>query len=333
MLSDDRVQLALQFLQRPIAEFRATVEGALAQAEGFLAAHESDPLARAERLRHELGPFASTHIDADGFAALFARPAGPALSHQDRFRTAVDTLRDVLERGVGLFVVQVPPGGSLTRTVDDALSRVGRAFGAVLAVELMRGGAFRPEEHDALLMWFAFRSWTRTERRFAPPLVVQVSGADLHVAGLADFSDGRERIVLIVEGQCPPAALVRLITPGMMVLQTSDATGLEQLALHDGPGIAAMVPSTAAHFLHDPRAGREPWQRLSVWHMPDPPKHSVGGFSPWQMAEDLHQLAALACAPTETALPSIAVAVAPGSDAVERLASWLLTQSDLRGMT
>jgi len=331
MPSDDRVAVALTALERPIAEFRATIEGALTQAEANLATLESDPVARAARARHELGVFADGRLNAEGFAALFAQSAGPLLFHQNRFRAAVETLRNVLALGEGLFVTQVPPGDSLTRVVEDALARIGRAFGAVWAVELMRGGAFRPEEHDTLLEQVPFRSWTRTERRFAPPLVVQVSGGDLHVGGLADYCDGRERIVLVVEGDCPPAALVKLITPGTMVLQTGDATGLEQVALYDGPGIAAIVPPQAARFFHDPRAGREPWQRLSIWHMPDVPKRSIGGFSHWQMAEDLKQLAALAAAPAPAQAPPSAAAQAasPGADTVDRLAIWLLNQSDL----
>lgn len=330
MLSDDRVQLALQALQRPIAEFRSTVEGALAQAESHLATLETDPATLAQRLRGELGRFAEGHVDVDAFSALFAPTPGPLLTHQDRFRAALDTLRDVLARGAGLFVVQVPAGGSLTRAVEDALARIGRAFGAVLAVELMRGGAFDPAQHDHLLQHFAFRSWTRAERRFAPPLVVLVQGSDLQVAGLADFCDGRERIILVVSGTCPPAPLVRLITPGTLVLQT-EGSRLEQLALYDGPGIAALVPPGAAQFLHDPRAGRETWQRMSVGHLPEPPKHAIGGASAWQMAEDLRQLAALSAAPAQAPLPGGAPA-GSGKDAVDRLASWLLTQSDLNGI-
>lgn len=257
----------------------------------------------------------------------------------------MDTLRDVLERGVSLFVAQVPPGGSLARAVEDALGRIGRAFGAVLAIELMRGGAFRPAEHDMLLHHLAFRSWTRTERRFAPPLVVMVQGADLHVGGLADFTDGRERIVLVVEGECPPAALVRLITPGTFVLQTADATGLDRLAQHDGCGIAAMVPANAARFIHDPVAGREPWQRLAIWQAAMAPRHAIGGVSSWQMGEDIQQLTALATAPVAALSASgvgpggghgtngAAMADAPVNAAsVDLLANWLLRQSDLGGV-
>ena len=117
-----------------------------------------------------------------------------------------------------------------------------------------------------------------------------------------------------------------------MVLQTDDETGLERVALHDGPAIAAMVPPRAARFLHDPAAGREPWQRLSVWYLPETPKHAIGGSSAWQMAEDLKQLAALSASPAETPLPAAARGAAPGADAVDRLTTWLLSQGDLQGI-
>lgn len=329
---DERAHVALRALARPIAEFRLTIDGALAQARAFLADAEQDPLARAARARLELGAFGERSLDAAGFAALFAPAAGQGLAYPDRFRAAVETLEEVLARGEGLFVTQVPAGGSLARAVEDALSRIGRAFGAVLAVELLRGGAYRPEEHDGLLERLAFRSWTRTERRYAPPLIVLVNGSDLQVGGLADYTDGRERIVLVVTGECPPAPLVRLITPGAMVLQTADGANLELIPLYDGPAIAAMVPPSAARFVHDPRAGRETWQRLSVTHQPPAPKHSIGGASPWQLAEDLKQLAALASAPTLVTGGALAGAVVAESDAVDRLATWLLRQADLTGI-
>ncbi len=119
----------------------------------------------------------------------------------------------------------------------------------------MRGGRYRPAEHDSLLDAAEFRAWNKAERRFAPPLVVEVDGADLHAGALLDFADGREKIVLVVRGAMPPAPLVRCITPGTFVLQTVDGTRPRPLAAFDGPAIAALVPEGAAVFLHDPGAG------------------------------------------------------------------------------
>lgn len=332
MPSDARVQMALERLARPIGEFRSTVAGALSQAEAYLADQEPDAAKQVERLRQELGLFAEGRIDVGRFNAVAVQRPALSMAHRDRLQRAVDVLRDVLERGVTLHVVDVPSGASVTQAVEGALSRAGRAFGAVLAIELLSGGRYVPAQHDTLLDQLAFRTWTKAERRFAPPLVVTVDGADLHIGGLADFLDGREKLVLVVRGASPPAPLVRLITPGTMVLQTSDDSGLDLVATTSGTAIAALVPAEAARFLHDPAQGREPWQRLTVWHMPPAPKHALGGLSAWQMQEDLRQLEALAAGPTATApLGGTTSGSAPGPEAVDVLARWLLSQADLTG--
>ncbi|MBK9979149.1 MAG: hypothetical protein IPP20_14745 [Gemmatimonadetes bacterium] len=332
MPSDARVQMALERLARPIGEFRSTVAGALSQAEAYLADQEPDAAKQVERLRQELGLFAEGRIDVGRFNAVAVQRPALSMAHRDRLQRAVDVLRDVLERGGTLHVVDVPSGASVTQAVEGALSRAGRAFGAVLAIELLSGGRYVPAQHDTLLDQLAFRTWTKAERRFAPPLVVTVDGADLHIGGLADFLDGREKLVLVVRGASPPAPLVRLITPGTMVLQTSDDSGLDLVATTSGTAIAALVPAEAARFLHDPAQGREPWQRLTVWHMPPAPKHALGGLSAWQMQEDLRQLEALAAGPTTTApLGGTTSGSAPGPEAVDVLARWLLSQADLTG--
>jgi hypothetical protein len=277
----------------------------------------------------ELGPFAGNRIDADRFAAVFgARRELPAPT-RERLEQAVAILRTAGERGDDLFTVALAPGNSLGRAVGEALAEAGRGFGAALAVDLLRGGRFDDSEHARLFGPLDFHDWTRTERRYAPPLVVRVAGADLHAGALADFLDGREKLVLVVDGPCPPAPLVRLITPGTLVLQTVDGAGLDQLGSSEGPAIAALVPDGVATFLHQPRGGREPWQRLSIWQVPDAPRRAVGGISVWQMQEDLRQLEALAAAPIGAPLPAEAATGVEADDAVDRLAGWLLKQSDL----
>jgi len=328
---EPRVAAALGALARPIADFRTALAGALEQAEAFLAAEGISPEAQAERLRVQLGRFGAPRIDVARFTAVFGtrREMDPAT--RERLERAVAVLRDVLDKGNDLFVVTVPPRGSLGRAVGDALAQAGRAFGAVLAVELLRGGRFNPDEHDGLFSQLDFHAWTRSERRYAPPLVVSVGGADLQTGSLADYLDGREKIVLVVDGPCPPAPLVRLVTPGTLVLQTTDGTGLDLVATADGPAVAAFVPEGAATFIHDPRMGRESWQRLSVWSVPESPRKAIGAASVWQMQEDLRQLEALAAAPIGAPLPAEAATGVESDDAVDKLASWLLKQSGLSG--
>ena len=332
MPSDPRTARALTALAQPIAEFRTLVDGALAQADDFLAARAATSDVATAGARTALGEFADGRVDAAAFAALFPKARRVEDAAVAALHRAADVLRGVAARGDDLFVANVPPGGRLASVVDAALSAAGLAFGAVMLTELARGGRYVAADHDRLLDPVEFHRWTKTERRFAPPLVIEVNGVDVHAGALTDFADGREKLVLVVRGPSAPAPLARCITPGAFVLQTTDGSGLDQAAAFDGPAIAAMMPEGSATFLHDPLAGREPWQRLTVQHLPEPPKRAVRGLSAFQMGEDLKLLADLARTPF--AVPTGAGAGAPAvgaSDAVERIASWLLTESGLQG--
>ncbi len=332
MPSDPRTTQALAALAQPIAEFRTLVDGALAQADAFLAAREATHDVAAAGARLELGVFADGRVDAAAFATLFPKARRVDDAAVAALRRAADVLRGVAARGNDLFVADVPPGGRLASVVDAALSAAGRAFGAVMLTELARGGRYVPTEHDRLLDAVEFHHWTKTERRFAPPMVVEVDGADVHAGALTDFSDGREKLVLVVRGPSAPAPLARCITPGAFVLQTTDGSGLDGAAAFDGPAIVGLMPEGAATFLHDPLGGREPWQRLTVQHLPDPPKRAIRGLSAFQMGEDLKLLSDLARTPFAVPVPAGHGAPAVGaSDAVERIASWLLTESGLQG--
>ncbi len=332
MPSDPRLHLALEALAQPIAEFRAAVEGALGQAERYLAAHTAPAAVRADEAAHELGSFAAGRIAADRFAALFPPPGAGDVTALAALERVILVLREMTARGDDLFVAEVTAGRKLGATVDEALAEAGRAFGSVVIAELVRSGRYRPEEHDRLLDAFEFRSWNRAERRFAPPLIVCLDGADLHAGALTDFADGHEKLLLLVRGPSAPAPLVRCITPGTLVIQTIDGDALAGLAAFDGPAIAAMMPEGAAVFTHHPNAGREPWQRIGLQTLGEPAKRAVGAMSPWQMAEDQRMLADLARTPF--AIPGSGGPATPavGADeAVDRLASWLLGQSGLQG--
>jgi hypothetical protein len=91
------------------------------------------------------------------------------------------------------------------------------------------------------------------------------------------------------------------------------------------------VPEGAAVFVHDPTRGPEAWQRLTVQDLPATPTRAIGGASPWQMGQDLKMLADLARTPF--AVPGAQGAPAApalgASDAVDRLAGWLLDTSGL----
>lgn len=325
MPSDPRLASVLTAMARPIAEFRTLIHDALAQAEAFVVAESADPVARAQRAGAELGPFAAGRIDAARFAALF--PAVPPITPaaRDALAHAIITLGAVIDRGDSAFVVDLPGWGRLGPAVDHALAELGRAFGAVMLAEAVRGGRYDAVTHATLLDPHGFHAWSRSARRFAPPLIVTLEGSDLHPGALSDYADGREKIVLVVRGASAPAPLARCITPGTLVLQTVDGTGLDRIADFDGPAIAAVMPEGSAVFLHDPLAGREPWQRVTLRTLGEVPKRALGGMSTWQMTEDRTLLGDLARTPFTIPTPDgVATPALGADDAVDRVAAWLL---------
>jgi len=336
MPSDERVDLVFQALAGQRDAFLAALGTTADQVDHYIAAHGNSNGTR-ERVTVELGPFAGSRIDAERFSSLFATASldGRLLKTIQKAR---DTIRGLAALDRDLFLADVPSGGSLTTTVARALERIGLAFGAARVFDQARSGAAARNKGAPDLDGFAFPEWSRRERALAPPLVVTVDGADLRTGGLAEFLDGAQKIVLVVRGEAPPAPLVRLITPGTFVVQTYEVNGLDRFAAWDGPGVAALMPESAAVFTHDPAAGPAAWQRLSIGSVPaQEPTRPTGGLSVRQQAEELRQLTAMA----EAARPSGLVrgdagasaipagAVETTTDPVDKLAAWLLQQADL----
>jgi hypothetical protein len=287
---------------------------------------------------HTLGRFAAGRIDLDRFSTVIER--GMEVCEQadpdGSLLRARETLTELEAHVEDLLSVDVPAGASLRDSVAAALASLGRAFAAVRVADHLRSGRQAPEVSPADLMGLPFARWTQAERRRAPPLVVRVSGADLHADALAEFLDGSVRLVLVVSAPAPPAPLARLVTSGVFVLQTVDGEGLERLVAWDGPGLAAVLPAGAACFVHDPSGGPSWADRLQVQHLPDAaPEQAVGGMRPEQMARQLDHLAGLseltavpASLPPDTrTTPS--TAPPPAAGPADRLAAWLLGQADL----
>jgi hypothetical protein len=329
-LSGTTMELARKALAPAQHAFRAAVENALARGEGWWNEQAATEKDRVARVGAELGAFAADRVDPRRFAALFARPRAMTPEVRKEMKRALDALKDACA-GADVMTASIEADGSLATAIDDALAEAGRAFAAARVIERVRTDHKSTEQSPAVVH-LPFQSWTRAERRSAPPLVVTVAGVDLHAGALGEYADGRQKIVLIVEGACPPAALVRLVTPGTFVMQTSDVAALDRMVRFDGPAIAAIVPEGAASFTHDPAAGTEQWQRVSIERLPSPPFAAVPGMSAWQLREDVRQLEALAAAPASRAIPPGAPAPGDSPDAVDRLASWLLGQADLTGL-
>lgn len=323
-------------LSRPTDAFRSALAATAEQLRGQLAdaEHEAKAAAAGGDEGSDLGVFAAGRIDADRFAAVAARESvslEPVVL--ERIRRAWETLKALLERGDGLFQVEVASGESLVHAVIRALSDIGRAFGASRVAELSRRGVYKEADHASWLERFGFDAWNARERSLAPPLIVHVDGVDVHAEGLAPFLDGGQKIVLVVkDGPTPPAPLVRLITPGVFVAQVRDGAGLERFGAWDGPGVAAIVSEPAAAFVHDPDAGPNAWDRLTLDFLPETwPTDSLGRLSAFQQSEPLRQLRTLVIRPVAAETAGAEVAEGP-ADPVDKLAAWLMDQADLSGL-
>jgi len=329
MPSDEMLAPALETLEGPVRDFQSSLAKTLEAVRGVVEAHPASPAE--QRNGSELGAFAAGRIDLGRFAALLATEPVLDSAALDLTRKAFATLKELAALRQELLVVRVPAGGSLEDHASRALRRVGRAFGAARAVELSREGRYSEDRDQALLEDYPFERWTAAERGLVPPLLFLVQGADCRPEGLARFLDGRVKFVLVVEGPCSPVPLVRLMTPGVYVLQAADPVGLPEFSRYSGPGVAAIVPGSVARFVHDPAAGESIGARIRIDFLPEEaPREPAGGLSPSQQAEELAQLKALAeeaGAPAEDAAEGHPAPF--GDDPADKLAAWLLAQADL----
>ena len=328
MPSEDSTRDALAAVAAARDDYRSALVGTADQLRGLLLAQAGSGDQSLSRASSELGNFAAGHIEVERFASLFQADRSLDEASRAHLERAAETLESLAAAGDGLFVVDVPAGGDLGESVRRALGESGRAFGAARTAELARTGRFKDEEHRRWIDRFPPDSWSDREREIAPPLVVRLRGEELRAGGLANLLDGSQKIVLIVEGKAPPAALVRCITPGVHVLQTSDPAALGRIADTDGPAIAALVPEAAARFEHRPGETGSAGMRLTVEFIPsEESKRAVGRISAFQQNEELRQLHVLAGA--RPATENGAAGLAAGSDGAtdaDVLAAWILRQ-------
>ena len=366
MPSDDNgpggsmVARALEALAAPREAFDSALALTAEEIRGFLDSHVDPEDDGPDRTAAELGHFASGLIDADRFASLVGRRQAvdvEALHDAELGWTGLLALR---ARGEDLHVVSVSTGGDLVGAAADSLAEAGRAFRLARSVRFVRNG--KAANDTPSTDPFPSRLWSGPERALAPPLVIHVDGADLRVSGLGDLLEGAQKLVLVVSDAAPPAPLARLIRPGLLVVQTTDADGLHGFADFEGPAIAALVPQGAAVFSHDPRRGDSYASRLVVESMPEAEAAGPLGSDDLEHLRELAGLSALATsggAEGTTAAPQNAkvsgVDAVPGADAVpeaeavqlaapgaptasaeqptgepaDRLAAWLLEQAGL----
>lgn len=331
MPSDDRITTVLDALRRPREAFDAAIVSAIDELTTFLAVQRAPADEHIARETVRLGSFAAGRIDVERFTGIVGRAAAVAPATLDRIAHVVDLLSSFRSQGDRLYRVRVNSGGDLRDTVRDALAVRGRLFNAGRHVEQLRAGGNVPELEEVL----CFSQWLRSERMLAPPLVVEVDGADLIADGLAEYLDGAMKIVLVVNAPAPVAPLAPLIAPHTFVMQCTDATAVMSLGEYAGAGIAAVLPEGSAQFTHDPSRGSRLQQRLRVEALPDEKTFpSVGRCNTRRQAEniawlrDLAELTDLARAGQAAPVES-AEAAAPA----DQLAGWLLRNADLNAVS
>ncbi|MGD2153252.1 MAG: hypothetical protein PVG79_08265 [Gemmatimonadales bacterium] len=332
MPSDSRIEAALRALAGPIERYRSAVVTTVEEVRGYLASHRPDEDRGDGNAAARLGVFAVGRIDVERFMSVLVDEGPEEPERLRKVEEAFEVLNSISTGDDSLFHIKLKKGARLRDAVAGRWAEIGRGFAAARLAGTATAGKLSANGAKGQLEPLGFERWSPTERQLAPPLVVELDGADLHAGDLAEFLDGNVKIALVVSGEMAPAPLVRLITPSTFVLQTADDTGLDRFADAEGPAVAALVPASAARFIHDPAAGSSPAQRLGLIGLPEkPPKHAVGGTSVRQQLDELEQLKMLAGEPVaeEAEGEAVAPVARPVAAKVDKLAAWLLSQADL----
>jgi hypothetical protein len=319
---DELKARALEALSGRREAYHSAVATAVDEVRSILDAQKAPENGKGPRAASELGNFAAGRIDPERFGALFSEQERLDGDARERVAAALEVLTELVEQGPDLHTVTVPTGGDLTATVRTALGGAGRAFAAGRAVAAARSGTRGPDP----LAPFPPERWNRSERTVAPPLVVQVDGADLRPAGLADCLEGAQTLVLLVRKPAPPAALARLIVPGCLVVQATGADGLAVLADWDGPAIVAVVPDGAAVFSFVPDDGAG---ELRVESVPEERLKPLGTMSVARQEAELELLRLLEGAATGRVVAAAGAPAEPSADPTDKLAAWLLRQATI----
>jgi hypothetical protein len=334
MPSDARTTAAVAALAPVRDRFRSALAATLEEVRAWLDSHRSTAGDQVAQLATELGPVGARYVDAGKLSAALGLEPDAAPAAHGVIGRALTVLVAMSEAADDAWVVELNAGVNLYRAVDIQLASLGRAMGAARVVDLARSGRYNPAVHDAWLEAFPFGLWSQAERELAPPVVVELAGADLRATALAEFLDGGVKIVLVARGETSPAPLVRLVAPRTFVAQDPEAAVVSRLAAWNGPGIAALLPNGAARFVHDPSQAGGLAGRLAVRDVPAlDPKRRAGPFTVAQQREELEQLKALQSAASAASLEPAGSAGPPGAaaSAADKLAAWLLQQADLAG--
>lgn len=320
MPSEEIIRIALDAIRPNMERFLSAVSTTTEEIRGLL----SGAGETAEDQTVSLGDFASGHVNVERFSAFTKTSSRLSTEAAEPVRAAQRALNDLLQMGDRLFVLELETGANLGAEVDKRLAVIGDVFAAAHLVDLAKRGKYSEEEHGDLLDGLSYANWSRAERKLAPGLVVALDGVDFVPAQVAPYLDEGMKMVFAVRGDAPPAALARLVTPGVFVQQARGEAPLDAFNEFGGTAVAALLPQDAVEFVHDPSAGETTYERFTTLEFPrEVRKRSIGGISPAQQAEDYALLEALAVVPVPEG--------AAGSDPAGKLSAWLLSQTNLVG--
>lgn len=322
MPSEARKANALEAVRPRIEQFHAALTVTTNQVRGLLGGAGSTEEDKSEAL----GYFAKGKMNMERFNTFTQK--GPSIedSFEAPVRAAEEVLKSLLAQGDDLFILKTEEGKGLGHQLSVRLAFIGRAFAAARIVDLARNGAYKEDKHAATLERFPYAHWNSSERALAPALIVEVSGEDFKPSAIVPLLDTNMKIVFIVKGDAPAGALSRVISPRVFVQQETGDEKLDAFTRFNGIAVAAYLPATAVSFIHDPSAGSTTYERFVAIQFPNEVrKRQIGGISPAQQAEDYALLESLSVPPE--------IAGEAASDPAGKLSAWLLSQTDLSGLS
>jgi hypothetical protein len=322
MPSEERMVSALEAVRSRVDQFHSSLIVTSDQVRGLLSGTGNTEGDQNEAL----GFFAKGKMNLERFNTFAQKAPSIEADAEAPVRAAQEVLKSLLDEGDDLFVIKAKPGRGLGHQLSVRLAHIGRAFAAARVVDLAKNGAYKEDKHAATLERFPYSVWNSSERALAPALVVEVSGEDFKPSAIVPLLDTNMKIVFIVNGDAPAAALSRVISPRVFVQQETGDKKLEAFAAYDGIAVAAYLPDSAVSFVHDPSAGSTTYERfVSITFPQEVRKRPIGGISPAQQAEDYTLLESLSVPPE--------IAGEAASDPAGKLSAWLLSQTDLSNLS
>jgi hypothetical protein len=322
MQFEEQTACALKAVRPRTDQFRAALTVTYDQVRGMLAGTVDTEADRSEAL----GFFAKGKLNMERFNSFAPKPKQITPDAETPVRAAQEILKNLLAEGDKLFVIDTIPGRGLGHQLGLKLAHIGRAFAAARVVDLAKNGAYKEDKHAESLLRFPYATWNSSERALAPALVVNVSGEDFKPSSIVPLLDTNMKIVFVVTGDAPAAALARVISPRVFVQQITGEPDLKAFTAYKGMAVAAFLPDTAVSFVHDPSAGSTTYERfVSITFPKEVRKRPIGGISPAQQAEDYALLESLSVPPE--------IAGEAASDPAGKLSAWLLSQTNLADLS